>query len=217
MLSPFFPGRAWGRPLTVEKSFPTYLATSPVVAELASRACQAVNCAPLDSLFEDLVRAMEGDVPVRVATTTSGEPYVRWSLREVKPTGRIPLHYEDEAFELPAMQTYCEPLLAKRHHMSAYLTLQNPQSGGELRVYDLLGTEAPSPHIQRLPRDADVATLALADVSNWTVPDTQPGDLLIFDAGRRWHEVRTVTGTRARWTMGMFFGQALDGSWIYWA
>ena len=98
-----------------------------------------------------------------------------------------------------------EPMLDSRTLVSYVITLQGPESGGELVVYDL-PPDAPDPPKHANGFSWDAARVE-AGYASQRVP-TDAGDLFVFASARCLHRVAPVSGPKARITMGGFL--ALD-------
>ena len=101
-------------------------------------------------------------------------------------------------------------------HMSYFVVLQRPDEGGELSVYDRLWVDPRS-------ADEDHGIPLTHDPSEFDhLPhltiDPDPGDLVVFRGGRRWHRVEPIHGSRPRLTYGGFAAPSRDGREIHcWA
>lgn len=93
-------------------------------------------------------------------------------------------------------------------HMSYFVVLQRPDEGGALSVYDKLWVdprdEGGEVHIPLTHDATDFDQLAHLTV------DPDPGDLVVFQGGRRWHRVEPVFGSRPRLTYGGFVAPSRD-------
>lgn len=208
-------GRMFGRVLAHERDIEAYFAEATAFLEESPHLFVGSG-GFLPTLGRFLSR-LSGGRPVEVARDARGRPYQAFSVREMLPGAAIGLHYENEAFDSPSMGQLLGGLTGPQQ-LSAYLPLSLPEGGGELCVYDL---RPEHPHFSALKsRDRlDAATHAeLAAISRAHVLDAKPGDLLVFDAGRHYHWVERVRGTKPRWTMGTFLGRTRDGErFVYFA
>jgi hapalindole-type alkaloid chlorinase len=212
--SPYFTGRTYGRLLTAETDLGAYYRE-------AERVDQASNelFAPIGSFrtkFEQALQLLSGQQPVAVPHGPEGQMYLPISIREMLPGGSIDLHYENETFDCPAMKHLNSQLDGMRQ-ASSYLTLAAPESGGELRVYPVREHTAECKRFSAMDRTSTETFSLLEKEHGYHVLDAGPGDLLLFDAGRYFHRVTPVTGTRARWTMGGFVARSRDGTVYYWS
>ena len=55
---------------------------------------------------------------------------------------------------------------------------------------------------------------SLFSASRMIEVDPEPGELVIFGGGWRWHRVNEIEGTRPRITYGGFAGRSLEGDWL---
>lgn len=176
---------------------------------------EAFGFDPHERLAEVLAPMASG-LPL-VAPLEDGRPYNPGHLRWWTPGGPgLPAHAGNEFrrhLEHGAMK-HLLTITRVQHHLSYFVVLEPPDSGGELRVYDLTWETD-----QGLDDWAD----ALRDDARMdSVPSVlfapSAGDLVIFGGGWRWHRVDPLTGDRRRVTYGGFAAPALDGSEIhFWA
>jgi hypothetical protein len=69
-----------------------------------------------------------------------------------------------------------------------------------------------------MDRSAEETFRHLEEAHGYVDPNAGAGDLLLFDAGRHFHRVTRVEGSRARWTMGCFVGRdAQSGEYVVWS
>jgi hypothetical protein len=148
---------------------------------------------------QTIVRALSsiaGGRPVSVPRADDGRKYLPATIRFLAHGDRLPLHYENEVFGWPGMR-HLTPRLDRSTLMSFYIPLVLSDRGGELVLYQSIetgagrigalgGDEAARPHLER---------------EGYDILRPDAGDLLVFNGGRRYHEVTRVEG-RTRWTMG---------------
>jgi hypothetical protein len=166
----------------------------------------------------DLVRTLTGGLEMK-APSEDGRPYIPGQIRVMEPAGGgLPAHAGNE-FLISNMEGSASHLWETTDaldHLSYFVMVQPAEVGGELSVFDKLwvdpreegdGPVVPLTHdgteFDRLP--------ALAIVPN-------PGDLIMFRGGRRWHRVEEVFGSVPRITYGGFAAPSRDRSEIHcWA
>lgn len=200
--SPYYTGRMFGRILPHEQDLDGYFAEAAAFPA-ESRALFRELGPDFKTRLEEVLALLAGGKPVQLAQTGDGRSYQAFSIRQMLPGAFIDVHYENEAFDAPAMQ----PLLAQLdgpQQLSAYLALAVPEAGGELSVYPLRGTDPEAAAIKNLDRTAESTYSCIEAIAPRAVLNTSVGDLLVFDAGRHFHRVTRIGGQRARWTMGSF-------------
>lgn len=148
--------------------------------------------------FEGLMEQLSGGRPVRVARDGS-RSYSPATIRHLPVGCQIPVHCG-----LFFMQSdgYREIMghLDDTTQLSWFTTMQAPQAGGELVVYDLKwgSPEVPTRGPMYDPRA--IETFPAIRVS------PPAGSILLFDGGRWFHKVSPVEGSIDRWTLGGFLG-----------
>ncbi|MEZ4300349.1 MAG: 2OG-Fe(II) oxygenase [Polyangiaceae bacterium] len=174
--------------------------------EEIERAFDALFGADVRAQIEGVVRRVAGARPLVWPKNEAGRPYGKMTLRCLPPGGLIPPHCENE--QLPRA-----PYDGLRAHIdttalvSFYLTLAAAEDGGELSIHDMGAHE-----LGRLPvRDghSDVGAALLERGRVLVRP--MAGDMIVFDGGRFFHQVRPVGGARNRWTMGGFMALSASG------
>lgn len=100
-------------------------------------------------------------------------------------------------------------------HMSYFVMLQPPEIGGELSVYERLWEDSRDENGFATPLTHDATEFDDAPHLSIT---PGPGDLILFWAGRRWHRVEQVLGSKARITYGGFTAPSRDHTQLHcWA
>ena len=185
-----------------------YLARVRAFEVALSRASPTLDLA---AVVLSTLRRAAGRLPVERPVGPAGEPYAFVTLRALPPGGLIPPHCENEQLPRAAYQAL-RPRLDGRTLLSFYLTLRPAELGGELSVHDL-GVEAIGGR-QRHGHSALGAEVARAPSVRLSLP---AGALVLFDGGRRFHQVLPVGGARARWTLGGFaaLSAARDRVWVW--
>ncbi|PCH95437.1 MAG: hypothetical protein COB85_04585 [Bacteroidetes bacterium] len=103
--------------------------------------------------------------------------------------------------------------------LSYFIVLQEPNSGGELVLYDLLYKDTPDHLIEdsaffNIPDERDRALEAYDNM----IIKPKAGDMIIFDGGRIWHKVSEIEGALDRITIGGFMAFSNnDKSIYYWS
>jgi hypothetical protein len=164
--------------------------------------------------------ALAAGLPVEVpAGPELGQIYAPATIR-VLPAGRgITPHADNSLYDKPQswhLSTLTEPAL-----LSFFLTLSRPQTGGELVVYALEwddfrpGTDVAT-HLHVKSGETELIGDAAGYVRTFPSTSFKPGvgDLLVFDAGRYFHEV-TPGIDGPRWTIGGFVAPSRDNERLY--
>jgi len=160
-------------------------------------------CFDIETKLLKGLQVFGGDSPVSPFVTN--EPYPLYTVRALQVNGEIPVH--SERADWPLMTEH-RGHLDLGQQFSFYIPLQLPAAGGELVLYE-----------QR--PEAAISELSSAEVDALLRPGgaetvrVEPGDLLIFDAGRYNHRVTEVTVGPPRWTLGGFlaFGKHGLAAW----
>jgi Rps23 Pro-64 3,4-dihydroxylase Tpa1-like proline 4-hydroxylase len=98
--------------------------------------------------------------------------------------------------------------------------LQQPESGGELSLYDLEWENGQGKANNHENREVRLADGTMRNIENDEVQmiDPQKGDMILFAGGQIWHRVESVQGNRERITLGGFlsFNYEKDAV-VYWS
>jgi hypothetical protein len=149
---------------------------------------------------------------VEVPSSADGRKYVPYTLRRLSDGRRISLHH-DSHYKL-ALYSDLAPRLDTTTLVSFFVTLQSPESGGELVVYPLRSDDPAQP---RLPNGHWDSNAIERDYSPQVIAPAA-GDVVVLAAGRCFHRVQQVAGATARVTLGGFFALTRDrSSVLYWS
>ncbi|MBK8253733.1 MAG: 2OG-Fe(II) oxygenase [Polyangiaceae bacterium] len=164
--------------------------------------------AALLSLLQSIVE----NATLCVPKNSDGRSYGTTTLRCLPPGGLIPPHCENEQIgrsPYEHLRSLIEPAI-----ISFYLQLAPAEQGGELAVHNMGFHEL---HTVEMRNRHSFVGGALNSRERVTLTP-QAGDVIVFDAGRYFHQVLPVKGTRSRWTMGGFTAYSHDHSNVFvWA
>lgn len=164
--------------------------------------------------FTDLFSKLSGGRQVQTVSATDGRPYSPVTARALSHTGGLPIHCGNETHSWPSMK-HISTFIDTTDQLSFFVTLQPPDAGGEMVVYDVQHT---------VPSDPVMSTMSGPEVS----PEIEArgflnlrpgvGDVILFDGGRYFHRVVAVNGEKQRWTMGGFMAKdATQPTVWYWS
>jgi hypothetical protein len=207
---------AWARPNAVmppediqvlgTAATPTYSTPQGPTLEAYLETADWYEHAPLfERTFDptaEITRAIArhaGGRPVDILHAANGRRFAPFTVRRLGEGKGIGLHHD--LHTSLAMFRDLAPQLDTSTLLSYVVTLQGPERGGELCVYDL-APDTPNP-----PK--------LANGYQWDLPaveagfgsvkvQTQAGDLFMFASARCLHRVAPIEGPKARFTMGGF-------------
>jgi hypothetical protein len=167
---------------------------------------------PTEAVTASLARH-SGGRPVEILYTPDRRRFSPFTIRRLVEGKGIGLHH-DLHLSLSMFADVAAALDATTL-VSWVFTLQGPQTGGELVVYDC-APDTPDP-----PKMPNGFSWDLAGVENRFDSvriETGPGDLFFFPSARLLHRVSPVAGPKARITLGGFL--ALDRNRervVYWS
>lgn len=157
-----------------------------------------------------------------VEDQTGQRSFIPFTVRVFYPEkGGIPVHCGN-MFEqmLPNLYENLHQEIITKNQLSYFITIQNPDSGGGLRIYDLEwkpGQQVTSETDIKIDEDASVSFNEDGQVQSFVLP-LEPGDLVIFAAGEIWHRVDSPKGKKNRITVGGFLGFTKDNENIaFWS
>lgn len=155
----------------------------------------------LADVFAVLSGGMEFCAPLE-----DGRPYNPGQIRIMEPGGGgLPAHAGNEFLvsNREGSASHLWETTDALDHLSYFVMMQPPDEGGELSVYDKLWDEPTGDGggygTVPLTHEADDF-----DEIERIVVAPDPGDLIVFRGGRRWHRVEKVFGSKARITYGGF-------------
>lgn len=171
--------------------------------------------------FKKLLHSMAEPEGYKVEIlNVDGDILSPFSIRSLRPgTGNIPAHTEKYLTGAFAQQLSQSPLDMDGDIWSFFLMVQNAEDGGDLVVYDVAHKASHSKeslahdNIKAGSHDADNL-----DNVDYSVTKLQPGDLILFNAGKWWHKITTVQGDKKRITIGGFLGfDKAKSTFYYWS
>lgn len=152
-----------------------------------------------------------GGRPVELLQTPSGKSFSPFTVRRLTEGKGIGLHHDLHT----SLEMFKEvaPGLDRRTLVSYVFTLQGPEAGGELCVYNCAPDE-PNP-----PKKGYMWDLAGVEQRFGSVRvQTATGDLFLFASARLLHRVAPVVGQRARFTLGGFLAMDAAGERVlFWS
>jgi hypothetical protein len=164
-----------------------------------------------ETRLEEVTSALAGGRRVAIAER-EGAPYTPATIRILGEGGDLALHCGNQFLqELPEFR-HLQDLVQLEDQLSYFLTIAEPEQGGELTVFDLEWGQTPGSLVEGRP------IREVIDRFERRAIRPRAGDLLFFDGGRIWHLVSAVRGARLRITLGGFAAFSRDdGSVLYWS
>jgi hapalindole-type alkaloid chlorinase len=204
-----FDALSFGPCLDQSRNLHDYLERVQPFASSLSGVLPGVDLVPL--ILSVIGRLAQGWSPTR-PVSSDGRVYGLVTLRCLPPGGLIPPHCENEQLSRPPYDEL-RGKIDNTSLVSFYLVLRPADEGGELSVHRLA-------HATTGNRMRDGHSDMAHEVENAErvvfAPDA--GSLIVFDGGRRFHQVMPVRGGRARWTLGGFLAKASATDAVYvWA
>jgi hypothetical protein len=208
--SPIFAGVVYGRPLVAARD-----GVSEYLAD-ADRCRSGLELLfgrdpSLEARLSRVLSTLGGSRPARTPRGADGRAYAPATIRSLVEGDRLPLHYENETLDRPVMSEL-RGSLDLTTLLSFVVSLARPDAGGELRVYAGHFAGRGDDFIPRA--GGDEGARQVLEAGGRTTLDLEAGDLVVFDAGRYYHEVTTIVG-RPRVTLGGFLAPTRDGSEIW--
>jgi len=148
--------------------------------------------------IQRLLGGLFGGRPAAPPTFEGATSWAPYNLRALDPGQQIFSHH-DNHFGLEVYRRM-DAGLDRTTILSWFITLQAPESGGELVVYGLWGSDPNPPMLPSRFLD----TQALEQRFHKQTIGLRAGDLVVFDAGRHVHRVTPVGGGHPRLTLGGF-------------
>jgi hapalindole-type alkaloid chlorinase len=151
--------------------------------------------------------------PLVRPSSASGVAYAPFTVRSYPEGGLIPPHCELEQLRRESYRDLL-PQICADTLLSFLVMVSAPEAGGDLVVYDL---DQGDPRVPEFYSDRSVVHSIRDGFLHERIP-LSTGDLLVFDAGRHFHQILPVLGKRTRWTLGGFMAPLRDRSaWFYWS
>ncbi|MBI1286593.1 MAG: hypothetical protein GC178_03350 [Flavobacteriales bacterium] len=156
-----------------------------------------------------------------IYNSDAGKPMVPFNFRELYPgNGELIVHCENLFFEeFPDFFNWLKLMDITNNKLSYFITLQEPDEGGELCCFDLNWNSVKYRENPTVVIDMDRNEI---DVDSETVArqliKPNEGDLLLFAGGNVWHRVEKVRGSKSRITLGGFVAETTEpGKYYIWS
>jgi hypothetical protein len=161
----------------------------------------------------DVLAPMAGGLPL-VPPVEHGREYNPGQVRWFEPgCGGLRAHCGNEFRDIlkSGAMSHLVSTTRVEDHLSYFVVLQTPEVGGSLSVFDLRLDDFAHEESWGTGRRDDSF---IDDVPALTV-DPEPGSLVLFGGGWRWHRIEPVEGTRPRVTYGGFCAPSVAGDAIH--
>jgi hypothetical protein len=176
--------------------------------------------------IEKFFKAMSGNREILVAEGMEGKGnYPFATFRQLKAEGgMVSIHcgnYFGKTFEV--FYKDLTKKVAVKNQMSFFIMLQEPESGGELTLFNFRWKDG-----QTKINASEDNEIIQPDGSKMYVEDNinvikdkiapKKGDMILFQGGNIWHRVEAVKGNTPRITFGGFMGISIDKEkFYYWS
>jgi hypothetical protein len=198
-------GYCYGINLMSASSFESYLNQEPAYENYLNQAGLHFEKWLLEKTATDPAKPLE-------RVKYNEQKYISSTIRFLQPGhGGIKPHTELLHYELFDTCKHLATILDLSNEISMFCVLQKPESGGKLRIYNCTFRETESISYPDL-RYPYVLNADYTDI------DPEPGDLVLFGGGQRWHCITEIKGNKDRITIGGFicFNKAHDKI-FYWS
>jgi hypothetical protein len=163
----------------------------------------------VDELLLGVLARAAAPLTVDNARAVDGARYGTATLRCIPPGGSIPVHAEDLQLGRPGYDGLRDRVGSSL--LSVYLVLRPAEVEGRLRIHDVrldgragFALEGDGGALATEPsRDMD----ARLRTARFFEPELRAGDVIVFDAGRFFHQVTRVEGASRRWSYGGFLAR----------
>ena len=163
-----------------------------------------------EARIEALLSKVSGERKVELASENN-QNYAPAQIRFMEPNkGGLIIHKGSQFLEHQAF-AHLKEIARLPEHLSYFLIIDKPESGGELIIYDLPQEEA--------KKDFDTLNKNSAFEKcdkKYIIPDI--GDMVLFHGGTIWHKVADAKGSKSRISIGGFIALSKDDRQIfYWS
>lgn len=180
------------------------------------------------SVFTDLLQKKLEElfhIQLLPLITDEGLRFSRFNVRVLfHQKNGIDIHCENAFIPQlnPKLTHWLESKLDLQNALSFYLVLQQPESGGELILYnqewDKIRIEIKHESYQDR-HDIEGGMFSKKGVKDIHYDKISPqnGQAVIFRAAQIWHGINKIEGNSNRITIGCFIGKGKDGKYYFWA
>lgn len=176
--------------------------------------------------IEELYRNISGGREIAVAEGSNGAgKYPFATFRYLVPDkGLMAVHcgnYFGKTFE--EFYKDLTKKVAVENQMSYFIMLQEPDSGGELTLFNFRWKAGQTKRDNMEDNEIiqpDGSKMYVEDDPNIIKDKIKPkkGDMILFQGGNIWHRIETIRGNTPRITFGGFIGVSIDKSkFYYWS
>ena len=168
------------------------------------------------NLFERLFVRKNIEIPVDKYKIGSFMPF---NFRELKPEfGELTIHCENIFFdEFPRFFELLSHKVLRKNDFSFFITLQQPEEGGELCLFSHRWNEAET-RFQKVGDSNNYVQELLASNPQEQLISPPVGSIVVFSGGDIWHRVNVVKGNKSRITIGGFVSSGVEENMLYiWA
>ena len=159
--------------------------------------------------IENLLGQAAGNRPVERLTNIDGRPFAACTVRSLPEGQCIILHHDRGHLDLPIYADVVSGLDTSII-LSFFAVLQAPESDGRLIVHGVTDTD-PVPRLANGYPDSD----AIRRRYKFKAFELRARDVIIFGAGKYYHQVEPVGGPRPRVTLGGFLAFSRDRQKVY--
>lgn len=148
----------------------------------------------------------------------AGRSYLGNTIRVLEPDkAAFPAHTDKYVHDTHPKAQELNAQISAENMISFFAVLQNPDRGGRLFLFSKLYKDTSSGILNELTYGNFTAVQRYIYRFPSIRVDMQPGDLILFDAGQRWHMVEPIFGNQPRITVGSFtaYNKAKDAIYFW--
>lgn len=157
------------------------------------------------------------DTPsVKIPVSATGKDYLGSSIRILEPDkAAFPAHTDKYVHDIAEEARELNSMISSENIISFFAVLKNPEKGGRLFLFNKLYKDTSADVLNNLTfGDFSEVQKYIYKHEAIEVP-LQEGDLILFDAGQRWHLVEPIYGAQQRITVGCFTSYSKGRDAIY--
>ncbi len=169
----------------------------------------------IEKRIAETINAVAADCSVEVPANESNQSFIPASIRVCYPyKGAIGSHVgNDFNYKMPEI-ILLHDMAKLEGQLSFFILVEQPDSGGELALFDLVWPESPESITAGTQLSNEERNEVLENLKTMHI-QPKAGDMILFAGGRIWHRVKDIGGGKNRTTIGGFATFSKDEKKIF--
>jgi hypothetical protein len=190
-----------GKSLLAANTLEEYFA----VAEKYNRHENEILGFSFNKRLEDYIKKISDVKSVEIPKNKAGSDYLGNSIRVLSPgKAAFPVHTDKYVHDISEKSQELNTIISDENIVSFFAVLSNAEKGGQLYLFDYYYRNTPHSILNELTNGNFAKVQKFVYKRKSIKVYLEEGDLILFDAGQRWHLVEPIYGKKERVTIGCF-------------